>query len=57
MNDVLREYLDRFCVIYLDNIFIFLNNEKKYKEYVLTVFKTLQKANLRIKLEKYEFYI
>ena len=57
INNIFKEYLNRFCIAYLDNIFIFSDNEKEYKEYILTVLKTLQKTNLRIKLEKYEFHI
>ena len=57
INDIFREYLDRFYITYLDNIFIFLDNEKEYKEYILIIFKALQKASLRIKSEKYKFHI
>ena len=31
INDVLFNYLDDFCTIYVDNIFIYLNNLKNYK--------------------------
>ena len=57
MNNILREYLNRFCIAYLDNILIFSNNEKEYGGYILLIFKTLQKAGLRIKPEKYKFHI
>ena len=57
INNVFREYLNRFCIMYLDDILIFLNNKKEHEEHILMVFKILQKANLRIKLEKCEFHI
>ena len=57
MNNIFKEYLDRFYIIYLDNILIFSDNEKEYKEYVLMILKILQKASLRIKPEKYKFHI
>ena len=41
INDIFREYLDRFYITYLDNIFIFSDNEKEHKEHILTIFKTL----------------
>ena len=37
VNDILREYLDRFCVIYLDDILIFLDNKKEYEGHVMIV--------------------
>ena len=57
VNDILWEYLNRFYIVYLDNIFIFSDNEKEHKEYIIIIFKVLQKASLRIKLEKYKFYM
>ena len=57
INNILRKYLDRFCVIYLNNILIFLDNEKEYKEYITIILKTLKKVGLRIKPEKYIFHI
>ena len=46
INDILREYLDRFCIIYLDDILIFSDNKKEYKEYIIIVLKALKKAKL-----------
>ena len=57
INNILREYLNRFCVIYLDDILIFLDNEKEYEKHVIIVLKILEKMGLRIKSEKYIFYI
>ena len=31
INDILFNYLDDFYIIYVDNIFIYLNNLKNYK--------------------------
>ena len=33
-NYILGEYLDNFIIVYLDNIIIYLNSEKEYKEYI-----------------------
>ena len=57
VNNILRKYLDRFYIIYLDDILIFLNNEKKYKEYIIIILKMLKKARLWIKFEKCAFYV
>ena len=39
INNVLREYLDVFVVIYLDNIFIYSKEKKQHIEHVRKVFK------------------
>ena len=57
VNNILKKYLNRFYIIYLDNILIFLNNKKEYKKYIIIVLKMLEKVGLRIKFEKYTFYI
>ncbi len=41
---------------YLDNIIIYLNIEKEYKEYVKWVLKRLYKENIPITMEKCEFH-
>jgi hypothetical protein len=34
MNDVLFDYLDDFCIAYLDNIIIYSEDPLKYKCYI-----------------------
>ena len=34
INSVLREHLNEFVMVYLNNIIIYLNSEKEHKEYV-----------------------
>ena len=46
INNTLREYLDRFYIIYLNDILIFSNNKKEYKGYIITVLQILKKARL-----------
>ena len=46
VNNILREYLDKFYIIYLNNILIFLDSEKKYKKYIITILKILEKIEL-----------
>ena len=53
---MLRAYLDIFVVAYLDNIFIYSKTLENYVEYVKTVLRALKQFNLRLKLEKCEFY-
>jgi predicted RecB family endonuclease len=56
INNILREYLDVFVIIYLDDILIFSKTEEEYKEYIKKILRRLINENLRIKTEKTEFY-
>ena len=56
INDTLRQYLNRFIIIYLNDIIIYLNILKEYVNYVFKVLKCLNKRNLHFKLKKCEFY-
>jgi Reverse transcriptase (RNA-dependent DNA polymerase) len=56
INNILRKYLDDFIVIYLDDIFIYNKNEKKYTGYIIKVLKTLKRIGLKINGEKLIFY-
>jgi HD-GYP domain-containing protein (c-di-GMP phosphodiesterase class II) len=56
INNVLREYLDVFIIIYLDDILIFSKTEEEYKRYIKKILKKLIDENLRIKTEKTEFH-
>ena len=37
MNDILFDYLDDFCIVYLDDILIYSENELDYEEYIKKV--------------------
>ena len=55
MNDVFREWLDDFVVIYLDDILIYSRNEEDHTEHVCKVLQRLLDNGLYAKLEKCEF--
>jgi hypothetical protein len=56
INDILREYLDIFVVVYLDDILIYSINEKDHIKQVNLVLETLRKAGMRINESKYTFH-
>ena len=56
VNDVLREYLDVFCVAYLDDILIYSKTLEEHIEQVRKVLRALQQKSLLVKLEKCEFH-
>jgi len=34
INSILGEYLDKFIIVYLNNIIIYLENEEEHKEHI-----------------------
>ena len=42
---------------YLNDIIIYFNNKKEYKEYIKWVLKRLHEENILVVIEKCEFYI
>jgi len=56
MNETLHEYLDIFVTMYLNDILIYLENEKEYVEHVKKVLAKLKTNSLLLKLEKCKFH-
>lgn len=57
VNDVLREYLDQFCVVYLDDVLIFSQSLSEHEQHVRLILQKLQDAKLSLKLAKCEFSV
>ena len=43
-------------MVYLNDIIIYLNSEKEYKEYIKWVLNRLYKENMLVVIEKCKFY-
>ena len=56
INHILGEYLNNFIIAYLDNIIIYLNSKKEYKEYIKQVLSRLYKENILVIIKKCKFY-
>jgi hypothetical protein len=57
MNDVLFDYLDDFCIAYLDNILIYSDDELEYELHVKKVLQRLRDAGLQADIKKCEFNV
>ena len=57
VNHVLRKYLNRIIIVYLDDIFIFSENLEEYIEHVYSILKELRDAKLLVELEKSFFHM
>ena len=56
MMDVLRPYLDKFVVVYIDDILIFSKSPAEHQEHVQLVLQRLREAKLYAKLSKCNFF-
>ncbi len=56
VNDVLRDMVDRFVFVYLDDILIFSQNERDHVQHVRRVLQRLLENRLFAKVEKCEFH-
>jgi hypothetical protein len=57
MNKVFMEYLDRFVVIFIDDILIYSKNDSDHEEHLPIVLQKLQDNQLYAKYSKCEFWI
>ena len=56
-NDIFRDFLDIFTIIYLDDILIFSKTQEEHDEHVRQVLRRLQEYGLYAKLEKCSFHL
>jgi hypothetical protein len=55
-HDMLRPFLDKTCICYLDNILVYLEDKEQYNIYIKQVLEVLAKKGFRLKLSKCNFY-
>ncbi len=55
MNDVLWDFLNDFCQVYLDDILIYSKMRKKHRDHVKLVLNRLREAELQMNIRKCEF--
>ena len=56
MNNVMHKYLDKFMVVFIDDILIYSESEEKHKEHLKIVFQELQDHQLFAKFSKCDFF-
>ena len=53
---MLKEYLDKFVIIYLNNIIIYFNSEKEHFQYIKWILQRLTDEKMLVAIKKCEFY-
>jgi hypothetical protein len=56
MNGVFREYLDKFVIVFLDDILIYSKSEEEHEKHLRMVLQVLREHKLYAKLSKCIFY-
>nr|GEY14546.1 putative reverse transcriptase domain-containing protein [Tanacetum cinerariifolium] len=57
MNRVCKSYLDKFVIVFIDDILIYLKDEKEHEEHLKAILELLKKEKLYAKFSKCEFWI
>ncbi|KAL8121347.1 hypothetical protein AgCh_018183 [Apium graveolens] len=57
MNRVFYDYLDKFVVVFIDDILIYSRSREEHAEHLRTVLEILREKRLFAKFSKYEFWL
>ena len=57
MNRVCKPYLDKFVIVFIDDILIYSRNEKDHSDHLRLVLELLRKEKLYAKLSKCDFWL
>nr|GEW70120.1 putative reverse transcriptase domain-containing protein [Tanacetum cinerariifolium] len=57
MNRVCKPYLDKFVIVFIDDILIYSKDEKEHEEHLKAILEFLKKEELYAKFSKCEFWI
>jgi hypothetical protein len=56
MNGVFRDYLDKFVIVFLDDILVYSKTEEEHEQHLRMVLQVLREHQLYAKLSKCSFY-
>ncbi|GJW25006.1 putative reverse transcriptase domain-containing protein [Tanacetum coccineum] len=57
MNRVCKSYLDKFVIVFIDDILIYLKSKQEHKEHLKLILELLKKEELYAKFSKCEFWV
>jgi hypothetical protein len=56
MNSIFSQYLDKFVLVFIDDILVYSKTEEEHEEHLKIVLQTLRKHKLYAKFDKCDFY-
>jgi hypothetical protein len=56
MNGIFKNYLDRFVIVFLDDMLIYSKDEEEHEHHLILVLKVLRQHQLYAKLSKCSFH-
>jgi hypothetical protein len=56
MNNVLKNLLDRFVLVFIDDILIYYKNREEHEEHIKLVLQVLREHHLYVKFSKCDFF-
>nr|GEX58544.1 hypothetical protein [Tanacetum cinerariifolium] len=57
MNHIFHEYLDKFVIVFIDDILVYSKMKEEHEEHLRIVLGTLRQGKLYTKFSKYEFWL
>ena len=57
MNSMFQPYLDKFVIVFIDDIFVYSKSKRKHQQHLKVVLQTLRENQLYAKLSKCEFWL
>src|SRR5437762_6990140 len=56
INHVLHDLVNNFCIVYFDDILVFLKSEEEHYQHLQLIIKHLHHTKLYVNSKKYEFF-
>ena len=57
MDQILRNIIDKFVLVYLDDVIIYSKNFNEHLSHIEEVFNRIYKVELKLKTKKYHFVV
>nr|GFD30706.1 retrotransposon protein, putative, Ty3-gypsy subclass [Tanacetum cinerariifolium] len=57
MNRIFHEYLDKFVIVFIDDILVYSKAEEEHEQHLRIVLEILRQNKLYAKFSKYEFWL